>query len=63
MLCLIFLIAVSVNEDLSPIPLLPLGLDVLNTIFFLVGGIALAADLKVHSCGNAVSLVHRSKRC
>ncbi|MCJ1234735.1 hypothetical protein MMC14_002698 [Varicellaria rhodocarpa] len=52
MFCLIFLIAVAVNEDLSPIPLLPLGLDVLNVIFFLVGGIALAADLRVHSCGN-----------
>ena len=60
MFCLIFLIAVAVNEDLSPIPLLSLGLDVLNVIFFLVGGIALAADLKVHSCGNLVSCIDRA---
>ena len=54
MLCLIYLIASTVSEGLALFPWLPLVVDTLNTLFFVIGGIALAADLKVHSCGNAV---------
>ena len=32
-----------------------LVLDGLNTLFFFAGGVALAARLGVHSCGNQVS--------
>ncbi|MCJ1371209.1 hypothetical protein MMC20_002424 [Loxospora ochrophaea] len=52
MLSLFYLVAATV-KDLTIIPWLPLVVDALNMIFFLVGGIALAADLKVHSCSNA----------
>ena len=54
MLSLIYLIASSVSEGLAFFPWLPLVVDALNTMFFLIGGIALAGYLKVHSCGNAV---------
>ena len=56
MLSLIYLIASTVNEDFAFFPWLPLVLDGLNTLFFLIGGIALAAYLRVHSCNNQVSL-------
>lgn len=38
------------------IPLVMVILDALNTLLFLCGGIALAAYLGVHSCGNDVSI-------
>ena len=53
MLSLIYLILAAIVEAFA-IPIVSLALDALNTIFFLVGGIALAADLGVHSCGNKV---------
>ena len=59
MLSLFYLVAATV-KDLTIIPWLPLVVDALNMIFFLVGGIALAADLKVHSCSNAVRLTQQS---
>ena len=55
MLSLIYLIAATVNEGFAIHPLLMLALDALNTLLFLIGGIALAAQLGVHSCGNDVS--------
>ena len=53
MLSLIYLILATVLEALF-MPIVALALDALNTLFFLIGGIALAADLGVHSCGNHV---------
>ena len=53
MLSLIYLILAAVLEAFF-MPIVALALDALNTIFFLIGGIALAADLGVHSCGNHV---------
>lgn len=60
MLSLIYLIAVSVNAAaFSIIPQLPVAVDALNTLFFFIGGIALASYLGVHSCGDEVcTLVH-----
>ena len=55
MLCLFYLFVVSFKPDFVILPILPLILDALLTLFFLIGGIALAAELKVHSCGNIVS--------
>lgn len=55
MLSLIYLIAASVMDAFA-IPIAMLALDAINTLLFLVGGIALAAYLGVHSCGRAVRL-------
>ena len=55
MLALFYLFAVSIKPDFAMIPILPLVLDALLTLFFLIGGIALAAELDVHSCSNKVS--------
>jgi len=52
LLSLFYLIAASVNEGFAIIPILPTIIDGLNTLFFFVGAIALAAYLGVHSCGN-----------
>ena len=54
MLSLIYLTLATVNEGFAVSPFFMLAADALNTLFFLVGGIALAASLNVHSCGNAV---------
>ena len=54
MLSLLYLIGAAIIEALAW-PLVMLALDALNTLFFLIGGIALAAKLGVHSCGNHVS--------
>merc|ERR1712000_338481 len=43
MLCLFFLLPA----------IIPLVLNILNTIFWFVGGVATAAYLNVHSCSNA----------
>ena len=55
MLSLFYLIAGTINENFAISPIFMIAADALNTLFFLVGGIALAAYLKVHSCGNQVS--------
>ena len=55
MLCLIYLIAGTISEGLAGHPIIMVTVDALNTLFFLVGGIALAAYLNVHSCGNEVN--------
>ncbi|OCK80292.1 hypothetical protein K432DRAFT_382336 [Lepidopterella palustris CBS 459.81] len=52
MLSLFYLFAGAFNEDFS-IPIVSIALDVLNTLFFLCAGIATAAYLGVHSCGNS----------
>ena len=63
MLSLFYLIAVTFSEGFVIIPILPVIVDALNTLFFLIGGIALAAYLGVHSCGNIVSFSnHDSNR-
>ena len=55
MLSLFYLIAATISETFAISPLFMIAADALNTLFFLVGGIALAAYLNVHSCNNRVS--------
>ncbi len=55
MLSLFYLIAGTINEAFAISGIFMVIADGLNTLFFLIGGIALAAYLKVHSCGNQVS--------
>lgn len=55
MLSLFYLVLVDFKDGLTFHPRLPFGLEVLNAFTFLIGGIALAAYLGVHSCGNFVS--------
>ncbi|KAL8686158.1 MAG: hypothetical protein Q9218_007306 [Villophora microphyllina] len=59
MLSLIYLIAASVMEAFA-IPIAMVALDAINMLLFLIGGIALAAYLGVHSCGRA-SYVNNNK--
>ena len=61
MLSLVYLIAGTINEAFSISPFFMVIADALNALFFLVGGIALAAELGVHSCGNHVSSRHNLK--
>ena len=61
MLSLFYLIAGTISETFAISPFFMLAADALNTLFFLVGGIALAGYLKVHSCHNHVS-TRRKKR-
>ncbi|KAI4160195.1 MAG: hypothetical protein LQ342_005907 [Letrouitia transgressa] len=51
MLSLFYLIGAAIMDGFA-IPLVMVILDALNTLLFLCGGIALAAYLGVHSCGN-----------
>lgn len=53
MLSLLYLIPATLSESFRVHPLLMVGLDVLNTLFFFCGAVATAAYLGVHSCGNA----------
>ena len=55
MLSLFYLIAGTISETFAISPFFMLAADALNTLFFFVGGIALAGYLKVHSCHNHVS--------
>lgn len=54
MITLFYLIAVCFKEDLAFHKFIPAGLDLLNAIFWFCGAVAMAADLKVHSCSNQV---------
>jgi Membrane-associating domain len=54
MLSLFYLILATVNEAFVFHPVLMLGLDVLNTFWFFIGGVATAAILGVKSCSNQV---------
>lgn len=56
MLSLIYLIAATISESFQINPIFMVIADALNAFLFLIGGIALAAYLDVHSCGNAVGL-------
>ncbi|KAI6809082.1 hypothetical protein KC332_g12013 [Hortaea werneckii] len=53
MLCLFFLLPASIKEAWAMHPIIPLVLNILNTIFWFVGGVATAAYLNVHSCSNS----------
>ena len=53
-LSLIYLIAATISNSFAINPLFMVIADALNVLFFLIGGIALAAKLRVHSCGNDV---------
>ena len=55
MLSLIYLFLVAINEGFTIHPVLPVAVDLFNTLFFFCGAVALAAKLGVHSCGNQVS--------
>lgn len=54
MLSIIFLLASAFTGVMSGTPI-PLALDILNTLFFFCGAVAMSAQLGVHSCSNAVS--------
>lgn len=56
MLSLFYLIPASIKESFMIHPLLVVGLDTLNAIFYFCGAVAMSAYLHVHSCGNSVSL-------
>ncbi|KAL8829294.1 MAG: hypothetical protein Q9170_006234 [Blastenia crenularia] len=71
MLSLFYLIGAAIMESFA-IPLAMLVLDALNTLLFLAGGIGLAAQMGVHSCGRASYVItnkitngsnNPSKRC
>ena len=56
LLTLFYLTPATWNENLAGHPLILVVIDLLNVIFTLTAGIALAAGLHgVHSCGNHVS--------
>lgn len=52
---LMYLTLATAKPDWSIHPILMVILDVLNAIFFLSDGIALAAKLECHSCANKVN--------
>ncbi|KAK3686267.1 hypothetical protein LTR37_019990 [Vermiconidia calcicola] len=52
MLSLLYLIPATIKESLTIHPFLPLALDILNTLFWFCGAVAMAAKLGVHSCSN-----------
>ncbi|KAF2229328.1 putative non-classical export protein Nce102 [Viridothelium virens] len=52
MLSLFYLIPASFRDSFVIHPVLMVALDVLNTIFFFCGAVAMAAELRVHSCGD-----------
>lgn len=62
MLSLFYLIAGTISEAFAISPFFMIAADALNTLFFLVGGIALAAYLNVHSCHNQVSTRRKEQR-
>ena len=66
MLTLFYLLPASIKESLAFHPIIPLVLNILNTIFWFVGGVATAAYLNVHSCNNSVCthlsvMIHASR--
>lgn len=54
MLSLLYLIPATIKPSFAFHPMLMVGLDALNALFFVIGGIATAAYLGVHSCSNLV---------
>ncbi|KAF7121964.1 hypothetical protein CNMCM5793_009518 [Aspergillus hiratsukae] len=72
MVSLFYLIPASINTSWAIHPIIMVVLDVLNNIFFLTSGIALAARLECHDCSNDDYTLHnnitngshdREKRC
>lgn len=73
MVSLFYLFPASWNTSLRGHPIIMAIVDLLNVIFFLVGGIVLAARLESHSCSNNRYTLHnnitngshrhREKRC
>ena len=55
LLSLFYLIPATVNESFAFHPLIMIAIDALNTLFWFAAAVALAAKLRVHSCGNIVS--------
>jgi len=53
MLSLFYLIPATLKPEISFHPLIMIVLDALNTLFWLIAGIATAAYLGAHSCGNS----------
>lgn len=54
LLSLLYLTAASLREGLAGHPLIVVGVDALNTLFFFCAAVALAKGLGVHKCGNHV---------
>ncbi|KAI9823177.1 MAG: hypothetical protein M1832_002620 [Thelocarpon impressellum] len=52
MLSLLYLIPATLRDSFAVHPTIMLVVDLLNTLFFFIGGVAMAAKLGVHSCGN-----------
>ncbi|KAL1968183.1 hypothetical protein VTN77DRAFT_2018 [Rasamsonia byssochlamydoides] len=73
MVSLFYLFPATWSNTLAGHPIIMIIVDLLNSIFFLTSGIALAARLKAHDCSNHRylahnevtngSLHHREKRC
>lgn len=61
MISLIYLILGTIREGWSGHPMIMVIVDALNALFFLCGGIAMAAYLGAHSCSNEVSATYRSQ--
>lgn len=57
MLSVVYQIAALHSESFVIMSFIPIVVDALNTLFFLAGGIALAAYLQVYSCTDTVSFV------
>lgn len=53
MLCIFFLIPATIKDNIVP-PVVMVGIDVLLTILWFCGAVAMAAILHVHSCSNQV---------
>jgi len=60
MLSLFYLFLAAWTESAPGHALLPAILDLLNTLFFFCGAVALAAKLHVHSCSNDRYTLHNS---
>ena len=56
MLTLFYQIARTHSDSFQIHSIMPVAFDGLNTLFFLVGGIAMAGYLRVGSCSNSVNL-------
>lgn len=63
MLSLIYLILATINESFAINPVFVLAVDGINVLLFFCGAVALAAQLKVHSCGNKVRRVETPPFC
>lgn len=61
LLSLLYLIPSAVKESLTFHPIIPLVLDILNTLFWFCGAVATAAKLGAHSCSNQVRIPTRRR--